>query len=182
MSSTNDYSWFATKGSWKFLGFSIIVWAVYSVFTGGDKLRVLNCLPNRESIAYTTKTGKLYRYDSFKEAWVPKKLNDYKSKNSGGAYWRSNSSENIKLESFFVNGNLKIKQENTKRGSMYGLNSNSLGSTYDYVDVNTMIIYNGKKERKNYTVKENNKTFTCQLDRQQIYRAPTNEYEAINKR
>ena len=179
MSSKNDYSWFATKGLWKFLGFAITYWAISSIFTGGDKLRVLNCLPNRESIAYNTKTGKLFRYDSFKEAWVPRKLTDYKSKNSGNAYFKSNRSENIKLESFFVNGNLKIKQENRKRGSMYGANSNNLGSTYDYVDVNTMIVYDGKKERKTYRVKENNNTFTCKLDRQKMYRAPVETYSVV---
>ena len=35
-----------------------------------------------------------------------------------------------------------------KRGCIFLLCSNNFGITYDYVDVNTMIIYDGKKNAK----------------------------------
>ena len=38
MSTKNDYSWLANKASLILGGSSLIVWAVYSLFTGGDKL------------------------------------------------------------------------------------------------------------------------------------------------
>ena len=145
----------------------------------GDNFRVLTCKSRAKYIAYKTDSGRLYEYDEFEEAWVPKKLTEYNSKNSGGAYFKSSSSEDIKLNSVFVNGNLKIKKVIRKRGSMYGLNSTGMGSVTDYTDNEVTVVYDAKKEKETYTVSENGKQYTCKLNREKIYTPLVKRYRAV---
>lgn len=178
MSSTNKYSWFATKGSWKILGFAIIVWLVSSLFTAEDELRVLNCQPKGDSIAYNTKTGRIYQYDKFREGWVPAKLNDSKSRSVGGAYTQFDSFSNIKLESVFANGNLKIRKETKTTSSLYGSES-FMPNRGSSTEVDMKIVYDAKNKKNIYKVKENEITYNCKLDPEKKYRGAIRTYRTV---
>ena len=117
-------------------------------------------------MVYNNKSGRLYEYDSFRESWVPKKLRDSKSKSTGAYNYQYSSFEEIKYDSVFINGNLKVKKE-TKFSSSMNL-SNTSGTK-----VETTVIYDAKKDKKNYEVNINNTNYICELDPQKKYRTPT---------
>ena len=82
-----------------------------------ERLNVIDCSgAASERIAYNTKTGDIYVYDSFKETYVPKKkvLNksDYGSGLLGSAGY--NMTEKTKV-TLYVGDNLKIKEFNGKQ-------------------------------------------------------------------
>ena len=130
----------------------------------GERLRVLKCA-GRETIAYNTSTGRLWVYDKFKEAYVHKKLTDSKSRTTSRAYWSSSFSEESKIESFFVNGNLKIRKVSKISSSMAGSKSPYLpgGGRSSYTNVDETVVYDAKKDKKIYNVTKNGSSFTCKL-------------------
>ncbi len=138
---------------------------------GGGKVRVLNC-KGYGQVAYNTKSGRLYGYDSFKESWQSKKLREYTSRSSSTGGANFSMSEEVKYESIFLNGNLKVKKE-TFFSSTLGLSSGS------GTKVVTTVIYDAKKDKKNFKVKGyDNKIYTCKLDPQKKLVTP--KFEIYN--
>ena len=153
----DKYWWVFSVGIGLILGFNHLY--------GGERLRVLKC-NGLNNIAYNTNTGRLWEYDSFKESYVLKDLTESKSKTTGGAYWNSFRSEDSKIESFFVNGNLKIRKVSKLYSSMVGSQSPLPGgSRNSYTKVDETVVYDAKKEKDVYSVKKNGSSFTCKLHR-----------------
>ena len=84
-----------------------------------ERLNVLTCSYIRDwdgssldYIAYNTKTGERYIYDSFKETYLPQKKSYFESDSfSGGMLgWSGYEFINVKNETIFVGNNLKIKE------------------------------------------------------------------------
>ena len=162
MSEFKKYSQLFDKYWWL-----IAVVGVFLVFgydaLFGERLRVLKCA-GRETIAYNTSTGRLWVYDKFKEAYVHKKLTESKSRQRSGAYTSFSISEDSKTESFFVNGNLKIRKVSQNSSTLVGKNPFTPGGGRNsYTAVDETVVYDAKKDKKIYNVTKNGSSFTCKL-------------------
>ena len=167
MTNIKKYSFLSNKKTFHVLSVGM-VFLLSSCGFGGGKVKVLNC-KGYGQVVYNTKSGRLYDYSSFYESWVPRKLKESNSRSSGGYTYKLQfyTSEDIKYDYFFKNGNLKIKKER-KFNTSYG-SGNSSGT-----EVSTLVIYDAKKGKENYKVKGfNNKIYNCKLDPEKKYRAPT---------
>ena len=84
-----------------------------------ERLNVIDCSgATSERIAYNTKTGDIYVYDSFKETYVPKKKVINKSDFGSGLLGSAGYNMTEISESLFVGDNLKIKEVQSGSGNM----------------------------------------------------------------
>ncbi len=110
-----------------------------------ERLNVIDCSgAASERIAYNTKTGDIYVYDSFKETYVPKKKVLNKSDYGSGLLGSAGYNMTEKTESLYVGDNLKIKEVQSGSGRMNAY-------SYEANTTKTITIFDANKiEKSNF--------------------------------